>query len=755
MIDIDIDGKQAFKQYSSNGGYSGAAPWLKETKHRRPKLFHMETLASYSSTADRYVGQPLIVLDSWVIGRHYRFSAVAEKDNNNTRQGKSGKLDHGAKFQKSKTLSLGRLATLSTIKDNLKVKTSYQKGEVSSPRASDQPNGSNDGGDGDSILLFSAISGYKEKTPTSALTADQTFGSFRGTDSPRRSSLSRDKERASSFRIDHIPGIEVYDGDSSMDYRDLSGPIMLREPPVEGREAEEEGNGEVGLQRGEIISTARDFEEEEEEIWQFPPKVTGLSLDRRDQATDDKWVPRHPELIRINDNHPFNAEPPLSTLMHFGFLTPTSLHYVRNRGAVPQAGWESWTIEVTGLVDRPKKFTMRDLLCFPSRRLPVTLMCSGNRSKELCKDSKITGLKWGPGAVSTSVWGGARLCDVLQHCGVHMPKKRGLQYFVCCSGADKPIGTNKKTTSDASSSSSYGTSIPLEVALDESRDVLLAYEQNGDLLTPDHGFPVRLIVPGFTGGRSVKWLNKIEISAEPSDNYYHLHDNRMLPSQVLDLETAISEGWMSKPEFTINEMNVNSVICTPAHSQSLIIDRSNEDATFSITGYAYSGSGKKISRVEVSLDSGKTWNFCSVGYPTQPTKHGKYWSWCFWETRVDVKELVERSEIVVRAWDSAMNTQPETPSWNFLGTMNNCWYRVKIHREKLVDDPQAFPDEQEFFFEHPTQPADLTGGWLDTSQALVPEEEKDVTIKLIHQESSSNLDLGTLDQLPSPATPLV
>ncbi|KAG6547723.1 hypothetical protein Mapa_010536 [Marchantia paleacea] len=373
-------------------------------------------------------------------------------------------------------------------------------------------------------------------------------------------------------------------------------------------------------------------------------------------------------------------------------------------------------------------------------------MCSGNRSKELSKGGKSLGLKWGPGAVSTSVWGGARLCDVLQHCGVLMPKKRGVQYFVCCSGADKLEGAGKDAA-PGSGPSSYGTSIPLEVAMDESRDVLLAYEQNGDLLTPDHGFPVRLIVPGFTGGRSVKWLNKIEISAEQSDNYYHLHDNRMLPSQVQDLDTAISEGWMSRPEFVINEMNVNSVICTPAHSQTLTIDPSNEDAAYSITGYAYSGTGKKIGRVEVSLDGGKIWKFCSVGYPAQPTKHGMYWSWCFWETRVDVMELVESSEIVVRAWDSAMNTQPENSSWNLLGNMNNCWYRVKIHQDDSADDPDAGQDERTISFEHPTQPGILTGGWLQTSQASEPESERELTLKLMHQESSSNLDLG--DQLPS------
>lgn len=256
-------------------------------------------------------------------------------------------------------------------------------------------------------------------------------------------------------------------------------------------------------------------------------------------CTGDKWVPRHPDLVRVKGYHPFVAEAPLTTLMHFGFLTPTSIHFVHNHGPVPHAAWDSWTVEVTGLVKSPQKLTMRDLLLFPSRRLPITLMCSGNRGKELSRvgynsGKEVEGLNWGPGAVSTSVWGGARLRDVLRHCGTSVGNKR--------SPSNKGLGLGKRGYVRLLGADRYGTSIPLEVALDESRDVLLAYEQNMDLLTPDHGFPVTLIVPGFTAGRSVKWLHKIEICDEDSDNPFHLLENRMLPSHVEDLRTAVSDG---------------------------------------------------------------------------------------------------------------------------------------------------------------------------------------------------------------------
>lgn len=122
-----------------------------------------------------------------------------------------------------------------------------------------------------------------------------------------------------------------------------------------------------------------------------------------------------------------------------GFLTPTSLHYVRNHGVVPRATWDAWKIDVSGLVRRPTSYTMKDMLRFPARELPVTLVCAGNRRKEENMVKQSIGFNWGAAAVSTSIWRGVRLCDVLRHCGVFSRKKGAL--YVCFEGAETLPGT--------------------------------------------------------------------------------------------------------------------------------------------------------------------------------------------------------------------------------------------------------------------------------------------------------------------------
>lgn len=254
-------------------------------------------------------------------------------------------------------------------------------------------------------------------------------------------------------------------------------------------------------------------------------------VDPRDEGTADSWIQRNPSMVRLTGKHPFNSEPPLNRLMHHGFITPVPLHYVRNHGAVPKANWSDWTIEVCGLVKRPAKFTMDQLVNeFRFREFPATLVCAGNRRKEQNMVKKSIGFNWGAAGVSTSVWRGVPLRDVLKRCGIMSRKKGALN--VCFEGAeDLPGGGGSK----------YGTSIKKELAMDPARDIILAYMQNGEQLVPDHGFPVRMIIPGFIGGRMVKWLKRIIVTTKESENYYHFKDNRVLPSHI-DAELANAEG---------------------------------------------------------------------------------------------------------------------------------------------------------------------------------------------------------------------
>lgn len=424
-------------------------------------------------------------------------------------------------------------------------------------------------------------------------------------------------------------------------------------------------------------------------------------LDSRDEGTADSWIKRNPSMVRLTGKHPFNSEPPLVRLMHHGFITPVPLHYVRNHGAVPDASWDDWTVEICGLVKRPARFTMNQLVNeFPSKEFPVTLVCAGNRRKEQNMIKKTIGFNWGAAGISTSVWKGIPLRHILKHCGIYSRKKGGLN--VCFEGHEiLPGGGGSK----------YGTSVSREFAMDPARDIILAYMQNGQKLTPDHGFPIRMIIPGCIGGRMVKWLKRIIVTTPQSDNYYHFKDNRVLPSHV-DAELANAEAWWYKPEHIINELNINSVITTPCHEEILPINSWTTQRPYTLRGYSYSGGGNKVTRVEVTLDGGETWHVCALDHPEKPSKYGKYWCWCFWSLEVEVLDLLSAKEIAVRAWDQNHNTQPEKLIWNVMGMMNNCWFRVKTN----VCKPHK--GEIGIVFEHPTQPGNQPGGWMARERYL-------------------------------------
>jgi nitrate reductase (NAD(P)H) len=290
-----------------------------------------------------------------------------------------------------------------------------------------------------------------------------------------------------------------------------------------------------------VQEEASDDEEDEQEDWrelygsQLQFEVEPSVRDARDEGTADAWIERNPSLIRLTGKHPLNCEPPLARLMHHGFITPAPLHYVRNHGAVPRGDWSTWTVEVTGLVKRPARFTMDELANeFPALEVAATLVCAGNRRKEQNMVQQTVGFNWGAAGVSTSVWRGVRLRDLLRRCGI-MSARKGQALNVCFEGAeDLPGGGGSK----------YGTSVTREWALDPSRDIMLAYAQNGEPLLPDHGFPVRAVIPGCIGGRMVKWVKRIVVTTAESDNYYHFKDNRVLPSHV-DAELANAEGTSS------------------------------------------------------------------------------------------------------------------------------------------------------------------------------------------------------------------
>jgi sulfite oxidase len=203
----------------------------------------------------------------------------------------------------------------------------------------------------------------------------------------------------------------------------------------------------------------------------------------------------------------------------------------------------------------------------------------------------------------------------------------------------------------------FGGSIPLTKAL--APEVLLADEMNGKPLPPPHGFPLRVVAPGYIGARSVKWLATITVQSQPSTNYFQARTYRLYPSRVRS-EATPEHG------FSLGETPVNSVVCHPGEGAVVTGPR------VLARGYAITGGTREIERVEVSLDRGVTFITARLLGGSQAG------AWRLWEAELDLGP--GPYELAVRAWDSAASTQPENAEgiWNLKGYINNSWHRARF-----------------------------------------------------------------------------
>ena len=432
--------------------------------------------------------------------------------------------------------------------------------------------------------------------------------------------------------------------------------------------------------------------------------------DHRDVGTPDEWIPRDGRLVRLTGRHPFNVEPPLSQLNKHKFITPSSLHYVRNHGACPDLKWDEHTIKVGGhpqIATSPFEIGMDELVGMEPRELPVTLVCAGNRRKEQNMIRQTIGFNWGPSGVSTNVWKGVPLRDLLLRAGVSEKGMSGKHVeFIGVEDLPNKVGPGPFKEEPWGKLVKYGTSVPLSRAMNPAYDILVAYQANGEVLQPDHGFPVRLIIPGYIGGRMIKWLAAINVISHETKNHYHYHDNRILPPHITAEESLRGEWWY-KPEYIFNELNINSAISQPDHNETLSIAK-NINSDYELAGYAYTGGGRKVTRVEITTNGGVNWQMCELVRKERPTDHDMYWCWLWWSLKIPVADLVGCKEISCRAWDESHNAQPNDPTWNLMGMGNNQVFKVRVHMDRAANG------EHVFRFEHPTQPGQQTGGWMTT-----------------------------------------
>lgn len=477
-------------------------------------------------------------------------------------------------------------------------------------------------------------------------------------------------------------------------------------PPSTARESKAVSEDESDRSDDELSSPKTPDSDIFPRAYPLPPQIEPKSVLAEDLKTPDSHVERDPRLIRLTGVHPFNVEPPLSELYNQGFLTSENLHFVRNHGPVPVCQDDEamdWLFTVEGMVEAPITISVRDLIeAFEQVTYPVTLVCAGNRRKEQNMVRKSKGFSWGAAGLSTALWTGVPIGELL----ARAKPKRGARY-VCFEGADKlPNGY-------------YGTCTKLNACMDVNKGIMVAHKMNGHALHPDHGKPVRIIIPGNIGGRSVKWLKRIIVTDAPSDNWYHIYDNRVLPTMITPEASAdLPETWKDE-RYAIYDLNSNSAICYPQHDERLTLSSGDTARTYKVRGYAYGGGGRRISRMEITLDKGKSWRLAPIYYPEDAYRQapdndtlygGKmdmWWRetsfcWCFWELEIAVSELAEASDIMIRAMDEGMMVQPRDMYWSVLGMMNNPWFRVVIHKEG-----------DSLRFEHPTQPALIPGGWME------------------------------------------
>ena len=335
------------------------------------------------------------------------------------------------------------------------------------------------------------------------------------------------------------------------------------------------------------------------------------------------------DLIMINPA-PFNAEAPPGALT--ADLTPTELHYVRSNFSLPT---HDGLLHVGGAVENPTTLTLDDLQALPAVSRAVTLECAGNG--RLDTRPLPVGEPWGGYAVSTAMWTGARLSDVISQAAPHAA---GVE--LRCEGADSGTYHLTPVLPDTPSPLTFVRSLTLEHAIDRAADILIAYAMNDEPLTPDHGAPFRLVVPGRYAVASVKWLTRLDVLTEPFSGEFQTGHYMY--------------QWPDRDPEPVAHMLVRARVTDPEPGTALA------PGTHTIRGKAWSGNGP-VTQVDLSFTGGGEWVPADLQPPTGPHQ---WQDWSFeWTCGPG------RHSILARATDANGQVQPEVPPWNRLGYGNN------------------------------------------------------------------------------------
>lgn len=361
-------------------------------------------------------------------------------------------------------------------------------------------------------------------------------------------------------------------------------------------------------------------------------KLRDISLPGR-LAEPDEGISME-ELALAARNHGI----PLEAMRHD--LTPAGLHYLLVHYDIPVIEGQDWRLGITGHVDRPAEWSLDELRARPARTVRVTMECAGNGRARL--HPRPISQPWLVEAVGTAEWTGVPLRELLAEAGVGSDALE-----VVFTGADH--GVERGVEQD------YQRGLPLDDALDD--DVLLAYEMNGQPLPPQHGFPVRLVVPGWYGMAHVKWLREISLVDTPFTGFQN----------AVAYRYKQSADELGEPATRIAP---RALLVPPGFPDFMSRARVVRPGQVPLTGRAWSGHAP-ITRVEVSTDDGRTWRDAEL----EPD-HGHRWAWRRWDTTWHAAP--GQHVLAVRATDADGNTQPVEQAWNSGGFANNLIHRLPV-----------------------------------------------------------------------------
>lgn len=347
-------------------------------------------------------------------------------------------------------------------------------------------------------------------------------------------------------------------------------------------------------------------------------------------APDDRYYGEELRLANRNKGMPLEA-------LRYD-ITPTGMHYLLVHFDIPYVSDPNgWTLEIGGLVQNPVTLSLADVMSRPAVTMPVTMECAGN-GRALLNPRPIS-QPWAVEAIGTAEWTGTPLRGVLEDAGV----KPGTVEFVF-TGADS--GVQGEVLQE------YQRSLTIDEAMRE--EVLLAYEMNGRPLEPQHGFPLRLLVPGWYGMTSVKWLTRIDAIDTPFEGYQMMDSYRYADSK-------------DAPGDPVTTQQVRALMVPPGIPDFLTRGRLLKAGPVTLTGRAWAGR-RAVTRVEVSTDGGESWADAALAEPV-----GRF-AWRAWS--FDWNATPGRHTLLARATDDAGATQPVDQPWNYQGMGVNMCQRV-------------------------------------------------------------------------------